>query len=82
MLRVVLATFLSLVALAALAQDPRALPRDEKIEMLANDLRTLGRIVGVAQDLPQSRQVMLAIIDSDIRTLREARDDGTYRWAS
>lgn len=82
MKRVALATFLSLIAFAALAQDPPALPRDEKIEMLANDLRTLGRIVGVAQDLPQSRQVLLAIVDSDVKTLREPRDDGTFRWAS
>src|SRR5688500_15263201 len=40
MTRVAVATFLSLITFAALAQDPPALPRDEKIEMLANDLRT------------------------------------------
>jgi hypothetical protein len=50
--------------------------------MLTADLHALGRITGVAEDLGRSRQVLLAIIDSDIHTLRGPRDDGTYRWAS
>ena len=57
-------------------------PRDAITEMLTADLRTLARITAVAEDLGRSRQVLLAIVDSDIHTLRGPRDDGTYRWAS
>lgn len=72
-----------LLAAGAIAQDatqPSA--RDENIDMLAYDLRTLGRVTTVAEDPAHSRQVLLAIVDSDIRTLRVAREDGTYQWAS
>lgn len=50
--------------------------------MVASDLRTLSRIATLAGELNDTRQVMLAIIDNDIETLRERRDDETYRWAS
>jgi hypothetical protein len=56
--------------------------RDRNIDMLASDLHALGRIATVAEPLHSSRQVMLAIADSDIRTLRLPREDGTYQWAS
>ena len=84
MTRVAIATFLSLITLAAFAQDPSTppRPRDENIEMIAADLHALGRIAEVSTDLGQSRQVLLAIADNDIRTLRDPRDDGTFRWAS
>ena len=71
---------LLLIALPLLAIDPA--PRDANTEMLTSDLRTLGRITAVADDLERHRQVLLAILDSDIHTLRGPRDDGTYRWAS
>jgi transposase-like protein len=64
-------------AFAALAQSP-----DPNQEMLADDLHALGRVTSVAENLNQSRQVLLAIVDNDIRTLRDPREDGTYRWAS
>ena len=81
MKRVALATFLSLITIAALAQQP-VMPADDKVAMINADLHTLGRVTDVASDLPASRQVLLAIADSDIRALRDPRDDGTYRWAS
>ena len=56
--------------------------RDPNIDMLANDLHAISRVAGVAKDLPDSRQVLLAITDSDINTLRMPREDGTYQWAS
>ncbi len=75
---VVLATLL--LTISAFAIDPA--PRDANTELLTNDLRTLARVTAVAEDLGRSRQVLLAIVDSDIHTLRGPRDDGTYRWAS
>jgi hypothetical protein len=68
-----------LMAVSAAALDPAA---DKNITMLANDLHALGRVTSVAKDLPESRQILLAIADSDIDTLRMPRGDGTYQWAS
>jgi hypothetical protein len=81
MRKVVISLALLLFAASALAIDPAA-ARDPNIDMLAADLHALGRIAAVAEDLGRSRQVLLAITDSDIRTLRGPRDDGTFRWAS
>jgi hypothetical protein len=58
------------------------MPRDEKVEAIAADLRTLARVADVAKELRDSRQVMLTIIDQDVESLRIKRSDGTYRWAS
>ena len=80
MKRVATATFLVFLALTASAQQP--LPSDANTEMLMHDLHTLARVAEVAKDLNDSRQVLLTITDDDIRTLREPRDDGTYKWAS
>jgi hypothetical protein len=55
---------------------------DEKLALVATDLRALSRIAQLSSNLNDDRQVMLAMIDSDIENLRERRDDGTYRWAS
>jgi hypothetical protein len=55
---------------------------DEKIDLVDSDLRALSRIAALADNLNNTRQVMLAIVDNDIENLREKRDDGTYRWAS
>jgi hypothetical protein len=66
----------TLVAATAFAQTP------EKTDMIASDLRTLSRIAALAAELNDNRQVMLAIIDNDVETLREKRADDTYRWAS
>lgn len=84
MTRLILASIFSIFPLAALALEPAktAAAADEHIELVANDLRTLGRVAEVAEDLGNSRQVMLAILDSDIRTLRMPREDGSFRWAS
>lgn len=71
---------IALMALTASAQSP--MPRDEKIEMVAQDLHALGRVATVAKDLPDSRQILLSIADSDIDMLRIPRPDGTYQWAS
>jgi hypothetical protein len=68
-----------LVGLPAFALDPAA---DKNISMLASDLHALGRVTTVAKDLGDSRQILLAIVDSDVETLRSARGDGTYQWAS
>lgn len=58
------------------------MPRDEKVDTTTSDLRALSRIATLATNLNDSRQVMLAMIDSDIEALREKRPDDTYRWAS
>lgn len=71
-----------LLAAGVVAQNAPQPDRDSNIDMLAYDLRTLGRVATVAEDLAQSRQVLLTIVDSDVRTLRVAREDGTYQWAS
>jgi hypothetical protein len=55
---------------------------DPKLEALQIDLRTLARIAEVAKELEQNRQVMAAVVDSEIEALREPRGDGSYRWAS
>ncbi|HYR27077.1 MAG TPA: hypothetical protein VEU30_01340 [Thermoanaerobaculia bacterium] len=69
-----------LLSVSAFAIDPAG--RDPQIDSLAADLHTLGRVTGVAEDLGRSRQILLAITDADIKTLRGPRDDGTFRWAS
>lgn len=71
---------IALVALTASAQS--TMPRDEKIDLVAQDLHALGRVATVARDLPESRQILQSIVDSDIDMLRIPRPDGTYQWAS
>lgn len=68
-----------LIAVSAAAQTPAP---DDKIDLVAADFRTLSRIASVADNMNDARQVMRAIVDSDIETLREKRPDDTYRWAS
>jgi hypothetical protein len=76
--RFALVPVLLLLTLSASALDPT----DKNVTMLANDLHAIGRVTAVAKDLGDSRQVLLAILDSDIETLRMPRGDGTYQWAS
>lgn len=78
----IVAALLFLTTAALAQQQPPAMPRDEKIDMLAADLHALARVTEVAKDLGDSRQVLLAITDNDIETIREPRGDGTYKWAS
>lgn len=59
-----------------------AMAADEKTGQVADDLRAISRIAALAKDVRDNRQVMLAILDSDIEMLRERRPDDTYRWAS
>src|SRR6058998_3485844 len=68
-------TSASMMASITWRESPRSLPR------LAI-LRALSRIANLGKDLGDSRQVMLAIIDADVESLRMPREDGTYRWAS
>jgi hypothetical protein len=58
------------------------MPRDARTDMVASDLHAVGRVSSLAENLERERQVLLAILDADIRDLRDPRDDGTYRWAS
>ena len=81
-MRTKFAAALLLLTSAAFAQQPSTMPRDEKIELLAADLHAVGRVAEVSKDLNDSRQVLLAIVDKDIETIREPRGDGTYKWAS
>ncbi len=55
---------------------------DPKVDQVASDFRTLSRIASLTNNLNDSRQVMLAIVDNDLENLRERRPDETYRWAS
>ncbi|HVS32911.1 MAG TPA: hypothetical protein VMS98_15815, partial [Thermoanaerobaculia bacterium] len=73
---------LALLMVPVTALMAQTMPRDENIETLAHDLRTLSRTAEVAKELRDSRQVMLAIIDQQIDTLRMKRADETYQWAS
>ena len=73
---------LAILAINVSAQQPALRDRDPNIDMLAYDLRTLARVTDVAEDLEKTRQVQLAIVDGDIRTLRIPREDGTYQWAA
>jgi hypothetical protein len=66
-----------LLTTAAVAQD-----RDPKLDALASDLHAIARVAALSQDLGDTRQVQLAMIDANIDSLRIKRDDGTYRWAS
>ncbi|MGN6185218.1 MAG: hypothetical protein ACTHQM_16380 [Thermoanaerobaculia bacterium] len=86
----VLSTVL-LVSLSALAQEQQqpqaadaqtATAADKNIELITNDLHALSRVTGVAEDINRSRQILLAITDSDVDTLRMPRGDGTYKWVS
>jgi hypothetical protein len=70
-----------LLSTAAFAIDP-APARDPNIDMVALDLHAVGRVATVAEDLGRSRQILLAIVDSDIKTLRGPRDDGSFKYAS
>jgi transposase-like protein len=82
-MRILLNSLFFLLTLSLAAQEaanPAA--RDPKIDLVASDLHALGRIATVAEDLGRSRQVLLAIVDSDISDLRMPRENGTYRWAS
>ncbi len=58
------------------------LTADPKIDQVAADLRALGRIASLSDNLRDNKQVMLAIVDNDLENLREKRPDETYRWAS
>lgn len=82
MARFVPALVAALLALPVSAQEQTAVARDANIDLVAHDLHALARIAALAEDLSRERQVMLAIIDGDVNTLRMPREDGTYRWAS
>lgn len=77
---------LLLVTAAAIAQPAPApvnpLPADAKVELVTSDVRALSRIAALAKDVDDSRQVMLAIVDSDLESLREKQPNETYRWAA
>jgi hypothetical protein len=70
------------VAVAQTAPAAPVLPRDGKVEAATSDLAAISRIATLGKDLPDNRQVMLAMIDADVESLREPRENGTYRWAS
>jgi len=55
---------------------------DARVDQVAADFRALSRIAQLTNNLNDSRQVMLAIVDNDLENLRERRPDETYRWAS
>ncbi len=93
MARIAFTALLTLTTLAALAQAPAAAPasaaaaapaaaNDEKTTLVNSDLRTLSRVATMASEINDVKQVILAIIDKDVETLRERRPDETYRWAS
>lgn len=73
--------FAALLSVPLFALEPTP-ARDKNIDMVAADLHALGRVTAVASNLGDSRQVLLAITDGDIETLRMPRGDGTYQWAS
>src|SRR5687768_7867854 len=84
MRRTLLAATLSVFAMTALALEPAqpTMPADAHTDMLTRDLHAIGRVTALADNLERERQVLLAILDSDIRDVRMPREDGTYQWAS
>lgn len=83
MKQLAVAALLLLVTLPYSAQDAQnASSRDPKIDLVARDLHAVGRVVSLAENVERERQVLLAILDADIKDLRGPRDDGTFRWAS
>ena len=71
-----------LVLLFAVTAPAQTLPRDEKVDQVSADFRTLSRIAALSKNVDDNRQVMQAIVDNDLDTLREKRPDDSYRWAS
>src|SRR5438105_9112460 len=67
----------ALMIIAVVAATP-----DARVDQVAADFRALSRIAQLTNNLNDSRQVMLAIVDNDLENLRERRPDETYRWAS
>jgi len=55
---------------------------DPKIAQVDADFHALSRIANLSDNLRDNKQVMLAIVDNDLETLREKRPDESYRWAS
>ena len=55
---------------------------NEKLDQVASDFRTIGRIAQLADNLRDNKQVMIAVVDNDLEMLREKRPDETFRWAS
>jgi hypothetical protein len=80
----IVAAAFCLIAFPLFAQEREdsKLPRDERTKTVKHDLHTIGRIAALAENLDREKQVLLAIVDSDIKDLRIPRDDGTYQWAS
>jgi hypothetical protein len=83
MSRFTLSPLFLVATLTLSAQDaPQTAARDANIDMVARDLHAISRIANLADDIARERQLMKAILDNDISTLRMPREDGTYRWAS
>lgn len=84
MKRTLFAATLSVFATAALALEPPqpAMPADAHTEMLMRDLHAVGRVTALCENLERERQVLLAIVDGDIKDVRMPREDSTYQWAS
>ncbi|HSP17770.1 MAG TPA: hypothetical protein VLV78_23700 [Thermoanaerobaculia bacterium] len=66
----------------AVCATAQTLPQDEKVRLVTSDFQTISRVAALARDINNERQVILAIIDSDVELLRDKRPDDTYRWAS
>jgi hypothetical protein len=49
---------------------------------VTSDVRALGRITALSKELGDSRQLMLAIVDADLESLREKQANDTFRYAS
>lgn len=81
MKQIAAAALLLLVTLSVSAQTT-TMPCDANTSVVASGLHALARVTNAAENLERERPVLLAILDADIRQLREPRDDGTYRWAS
>lgn len=63
--------------------DPNVPPApDPQQEMLAIDLKALSRIVSLAPQPENHRDLLLALIDDDVEKLRQPKGDGTYRYAA
>ncbi|HUO85553.1 MAG TPA: hypothetical protein VM534_10615, partial [Thermoanaerobaculia bacterium] len=83
--RVRMAMFVALfIALPAIAEEPPVPidPVEQRLASLATDLRALSRIAEKSKDLGRDRDLMLAIIDEQIESLREPRSGGSFRWAA
>jgi hypothetical protein len=55
---------------------------EERMLALGTNIKAVQRVITLSSDLDKNRQVITAMVDEDIESLREPMGDSRYRWAS